>query len=108
MKRAVCEASRTPPLPASRPRGLHREAKVTRIQDRRQTIERWVAGLREHAIEAFPIQVRFAGQGPDAAVGLGDIAKSQEEHRASASSRQAVRYSAASFGFLSDSSKLSR
>jgi hypothetical protein len=80
MKRAACEASRTPPLPASRRRGLHREAKVTRIQDRRQTIERWVAGLREHAIEAFPIQVRFAGQGPDAAAGLGDIAKSQEEH----------------------------
>jgi hypothetical protein len=59
---------------------LNREPQAACIQDRCQTVQGWIARLGEHSIEALPIQVGSARQGSDAAVGVCNIAKRQEEH----------------------------
>jgi hypothetical protein len=73
-------ASCDPALPAPGRSGLNRQAKTASVQDRSQAVQRWIAGPGEHSIEALPVQVGILRQGPDAAAGVGNIAKSQKEH----------------------------
>src|SRR5437016_1254366 len=73
---ASCEA-----LFAAPGRGrLDGEAETARAQHRGQAVERWIAGLREHAIEAFTVQPSISRQGAESATGIGDITKSQKKH----------------------------
>jgi hypothetical protein len=72
--------SRDSALVSSGLRRLNREAKTARVQDCGQAIQGRVARLRQHPIEAFPIQVGRARQGSDAAVGFCNVAKREKEH----------------------------
>jgi hypothetical protein len=68
-----------PPAESGR-RRLHGEPEAARVEHRSQAVQRWIAGLRKHAIKALAVPAGIARHGPDSAMGIGEVTKSQKKH----------------------------